>query len=107
MEQWNNLLAKELSVAYVITAPCKGVVDLACIDVCPVDCIHGPEDPTGRGKELANIENRDDLMVYINPAECIDCAACVHVCPVFAIFPEEKVPKKWQEYIALNAGFFK
>jgi NAD-dependent dihydropyrimidine dehydrogenase PreA subunit len=27
-------------MTYVITAPCIGVKDGSCVDVCPVDCIH-------------------------------------------------------------------
>ena len=32
-------------MAYIIAEPCVGTCDTACVDVCPVDCIHGPEDP--------------------------------------------------------------
>jgi len=42
-------------------------------------------------------------MLTIDPDECIDCGVCVDECPVTAIFPEEEVPEKWQEYIELNA----
>jgi NAD-dependent dihydropyrimidine dehydrogenase PreA subunit len=28
------------SMTYVITEPCIGVKDRACVDVCPVDCIY-------------------------------------------------------------------
>jgi ferredoxin len=42
-------------------------------------------------------------MVYINPDECIDCEACVPECPVEAIFHEDNVPEKWQEYTQINA----
>jgi len=27
-------------MAYVIAEPCIGTKDTACVDVCPVDCIH-------------------------------------------------------------------
>ena len=37
----------------------------------------------------------------------VDCDACVPVCPVDAIFPEDKVPEKWQSYIQINADYFK
>ena len=79
-------------MAFVIVEPCIGVKDASCIDVCPMDCIHG---------------NENDQMVYIDPEECIDCDACVPVCPVDAIFPEDKVPEKWQSYIQINADYFK
>ncbi len=94
-------------MTYVITEPCKGVLDLGCIDVCPVDCIHGPFDPTGKGQEVKNLESYEGLMLYIDPDECIDCAACVYVCPVKAIFADYEVPEKWKDYIQLNADFFK
>ena len=31
-------------MAYVIAAPRVGVKDTACVDVCPVDCIHPRRD---------------------------------------------------------------
>jgi ferredoxin len=46
-------------------------------------------------------------MLYIDPDECIDCDACCGECPVEAIFPENNVPEKWQEFIALNAEMAK
>ncbi len=77
-------------MAYVITAPCVGVKDAACVSVCPVDCIHTqPAAP----------------QYYIDPEECIDCAACEPVCPVEAIFEEALVPQAQREYIAINARF--
>jgi ferredoxin len=45
--------------------------------------------------------------MHIDPATCIDCGACVPVCPVSAIFLEADVPAKWQSYISKNAAFFK
>ncbi len=73
---------------FVITEPCKGVKDKACVGVCPVDCI---------------IELDGEPMLYINPDECIDCGACQPVCPVSAIYPDSEVPDDMQEYIELNA----
>lgn len=78
-------------MTYVITSPCIDTKDAACVEVCPVDCIHSTDDAP---------------MYYINPDECIDCGACGPVCPVEAIFPEEDVPEDEQEYIAKNAEFF-
>ena len=43
---------------------------------------------------------------YINPEECIDCAACEPVCPVEAIYAEEDVPKDEEEYIDKNYKYF-
>ena len=44
-------------------------------------------------------------MYYINPDECIDCAACEPVCPVTAIFVEDAVPEQWKRFIDLNYKF--
>ena len=84
-------------MTYIIAEPCIGVKDLGCIDVCPVDCIHPMEGE--EGFEGAN-------MLYINPEECIDCAACEPVCPVAAIFTEEDTPDQWHEYIKMNYDYF-
>ena len=73
-------------MAYVVTEPCVKCKYTDCVEVCPVDCFH-----------------EDELMLVIDPVECIDCNACVPVCPVEAIFPEENVPEKWESYIKLNA----
>jgi NAD-dependent dihydropyrimidine dehydrogenase PreA subunit len=77
---------------YVITQPCIGVKDASCVDVCPVDCIH-TSDEAGQ--------------YYINPDQCIDCAACELVCPVTAIFDENSLPDEWQHFTQINAAFFK
>jgi ferredoxin len=79
-------------MAFVIAEPCIGVKDKACIDVCPMDCIHSAD---------------NDTMLYIDPDECIDCDGCVPVCPVEAIFPADKVPEKWKNYVQINADYFK
>jgi ferredoxin len=42
-------------------------------------------------------------MLYIDPAECIDCDACRPECPVEAIFQEHSVPERWHHYVELNA----
>ena len=69
-----------------------GLKDAACVDVCPGDCIYTRE---------------QDDQFYINPDECIDCAACEPVCPVTAIFSEDAVPADQQEFIAINYDYFK
>ena len=78
-------------MTYIIAEPCIDVKDKACVEVCPVDCIHGKD---------------DDNMLYINPEECIDCGACEPACPVQAIFPEEEVPEKWTSFTAKNYEYF-
>jgi len=45
-------------------------------------------------------------MLYIQPDECVDCAACEPVCPVTAIFYEDDVPAEWKPYTPVNAEFF-
>jgi ferredoxin len=42
---------------------------------------------------------------YIDPVECIDCGACVPVCPVSAIFPLEDLPEKWKQYAEVDASY--
>ena len=49
-------------MTYIICEPCVGTCDTACVDVCPVDCIHGPEDKTGAGEE-AKVEGFDHTRV--------------------------------------------
>ena len=84
-------------MAYVIAEPCIGTKDTACVDVCPVDCIHPRKDEA----DFATAE-----MLYIHPDECIDCGACVPACPVEAIFVLDEVPEKWQHFIVKNAEHF-
>ena len=94
-------------MTYIIAEPCVSTCDTACVDVCPVDCIHGPDDIKGAGAE-AKAEGfvADGKQLYINPEKCIDCTACEPECPVEAIFAEDEVPEKWSEYIPLNYKFF-
>jgi NAD-dependent dihydropyrimidine dehydrogenase PreA subunit len=84
-------------MAYVIAEPCIGTKDSACVDVCPVDCIHPRKDEP---------EHEGEKQLYINPVECIDCGACVPVCPVTAIFALEDLPEKWQSYTPVNADWY-
>ena len=79
-------------MTFVITQPCIDTMDKSCVEVCPVDCIHFDEGA--------------DRMLYINPAECIDCGACEPECPVEAIFEEGAVPAEWKHYTQLNADYF-
>ena len=92
----------------VITEPCVGVCDTACVEVCPVDCIHGPL--TLDQIQSIPCEERADRMsgiqMFVNPKDCIGCWACIQVCPVNAIFEDSEVPEEWHDYIAKNAQFF-
>lgn len=73
-------------MTFVVTEPCVGCKNTVCITVCPVDCFR-----------------EDKLNLWIDPDECIDCGACVPECPVKAIYPANKVPARYKEYIELNA----
>src|SRR5947199_1119033 len=66
-------------MAYVIAEPCVGVKDASCVDACPVDCIH-PKKSTSYEDGRPGFDEAPQL--YIDPIECIDCGACVPVCPV-------------------------
>ena len=79
-------------MAYVIAEPCIDVLDISCVSVCPVDCIH--------------YEEGVDRKLFIDPNECIDCGACEPSCPVTAIFAEEDVPGSAKEFIELNAKWY-
>jgi NAD-dependent dihydropyrimidine dehydrogenase PreA subunit len=84
-------------MAYVIAAPCVGVKDTACVDVCPVDCIH-PRRDEARFAEAPQL--------YIDPDNCICCGVCVPACPVTAIFLAEDIPLQWKEYVQTNAEWY-
>jgi len=76
-------------VTYVIAEPCIDLLDKACIEECPVDCIYEGE-----------------RMLYIHPDECVDCGACEPVCPVEAIYYEDDVPDQWTAYTKANVDYF-
>lgn len=80
-------------MAYVITEACIDTKDRACVDVCPVDCIHDDGD--------------EDRQLYIDPDECIDCGACEPACPVSAIFSEDDVPDNLRVFVEINSGWYK
>ena len=86
-------------MAHIIAEPCIGTKDTACVEVCPVDCIH-PTTDDGEKHEGAD-------QLYIDPDTCIDCGLCVDECPVQAIFPEEDLPEEWTKYIQINADWYK
>ena len=76
-------------MTYVIAEPCIDVLDRACVEECPVDCIY-----------------EGARALYIHPDECVDCGACEPVCPVQAIFYEDDVPNQWEAFTDDNARFF-
>jgi ferredoxin len=68
-----------------VTGNCRKCRYTECVDVCPAACFHA-----------------DDVMVYVDPLACIDCMACIVVCPVKAIFSEDRVPEAQHEWIEIN-----
>jgi len=75
-------------MTYVIAEPCIDVLDISCVSVCPVDCIH--------------YEEGVDRKLFIDPNECIDCGACEPECPWGAIFEEVAVPDACKDDTPLN-----
>jgi NAD-dependent dihydropyrimidine dehydrogenase PreA subunit len=76
-------------MTYVIAEPCVDVLDRACLEECPVDCIY-----------------EGQRALYIHPDECVDCGACEPVCPVEAIYYEDDLPQQWSAHAADNIAFF-
>lgn len=79
-------------MSYIIGNKCVSVCDTACVKVCPVDCINGPIDIEGMGKEIIGMsdDEKKGKQLFIDPDVCIDCGACVPECPVDAIFKDEE-----------------
>ena len=73
-------------MAHIVTSLCVDCKHTDCVEVCPVDCFH-----------------EDEHMVLIDPYECIDCAACIPVCPEEAIFHQDNLPPQHHEWIKINA----
>jgi ferredoxin len=73
-------------MAVVVTSKCSDCRYTECVAVCPAACFHA-----------------DDHMVYIDPAACIECQACVPVCPVQAIYDEADLPDEYRDWVAINA----
>lgn len=70
----------------VVTDICTDCKHTTCVSVCPVDCFHEGE-----------------RTLYIDPEECIDCAACVPECPESAIFEVDDLAEKYRHCIEENA----
>lgn len=79
-------------MTYVIIGTC--VNDGACVDSCPVNCIH----PTPSEPSFATAD-----MLFIDPTLCVDCNACAEICPVDAIMHEDRLPSHLARYREINA----
>ncbi len=84
-------------MSHYIAEPCIKTKDTACVDVCPVDCIHPRKDEPDFELEE---------MLYIDPSVCIDCGLCVDECPVRAIYLEHDMPPAWQSFIERNQAYY-
>ena len=73
-------------MTHTVCEPCYDCKYTDCVAVCPVECFY-----------------QDDVMLYIDPADCIDCEACVPECPVEAIFVEANVPAQWSNFTQMNS----
>ena len=82
-------------MAFVITDNC--IKDELCIQACPVDCIH----PRSDEPDFATA-----TQMYVDPAGCIDCGACLPACTSDAIFALDEVPADKKQFVDLNAAHF-
>ena len=48
-------------MSFIIGKKCVSECDTACVDVCPVDCIHGPIDIDGAGAEVPKLKEEGKL----------------------------------------------
>jgi NAD-dependent dihydropyrimidine dehydrogenase PreA subunit len=82
-------------MAYVIVDTCTK--DNLCVDACPVDCIH-PKQDEGDYEATAQL--------FIDPEACIDCGACIPVCPTNSIFILEELPADKADFAGKNAAYY-
>lgn len=79
-------------MTFVVTGRCVDCRYTYCVAECPCDCF---------------FEVRDPHMLVIDPEKCIDCDACVPLCPVNAIYPDHELPAEYAEWEAKNAALVK
>ncbi len=72
-------------MTHTVCEPCNDCKYTDCVAVCPVECFY-----------------QDDMLLYIDPVDCIDCEACVPECPVEAIYGEANLPSQFASYVQLN-----
>ena len=68
-------------MTYIIAEPCVGVCDTACVEVCPVDCIHFTKDKDVGEEAKAEGFDPEGKQLYIDPEE-------------------------WNKYVKMNYEFF-
>lgn len=73
-------------MAHVVTANCDNCRYTECVAVCPVACFKG-----------------DGSRLYIDPKLCVDCGACVPVCPVHAIVDSFDLEPEQEGWLEINA----
>ncbi len=69
----------------VVTDNCRLCRFTECVAVCPTAAFRAGED-----------------MLYVDPVACVDCGACVPVCPVHAIYFEHDLPADKSAWLAAN-----
>ena len=89
-------ISEILIMAYVITDSC--IKDSLCVDVCPTDCIHPKQDEPGF---------EEATQLFVDPAECIDCGACIPACTSDSILAADDLPEDKKLFVETNAAFFK
>src|SRR5437762_14129428 len=71
---------------HVVTDKCNGCKFTDRVEVCPVACFY-------------EMENQG----VIHAEDCLDCMACVDVCPVDAIYAEADLPAEFAKDIEFGA----
>ena len=82
-------------MAFIIVEGCTK--DEKCIEVCPVDCIH-PRKDEPKFEEITQL--------YIDPVNCIDCGACVPVCPTILDLRRGRRTGEFRRIYRKNAEYY-
>ena len=72
-------------MTHVVTSACVDHKYQECVAVCPVEAFREAE-----------------TYLVIDPDECIDCDACVSLCPVNAIYPDGELPEEFEDWTDKN-----